>query len=372
MKQLSLSVIILAMVATFADAQVQKRILLEEFSTAPCGFCPDGDIVASQLVKKYPQIIWMTHHAGFGTDSMTVIESKTIANAFTNFAPGAAIDRGDYPIPVYTNNPPYIAVSRQKWDSVCTAHLNDTAFVALQLSNTFNPAARTFTCTVTGRFSDTPLPGDLRLNLFLVEDSIVGSGKGFDQTNYFNSTPGHPCYQKGDPIVGYVHHRVLRAVPSGTWGLSGIVPSAPTRGTSFTYSFSNIAIPAHWKAADLDVIAFVSYYNSEAKLRKVLNSESKLFLDGVQSSDSEIPSASTGLTLYPNPVQDRLTVRAEGWGTLFVCDRIGRVVLRTTLERGGNTISVAQLPEGMYFYQYLSGRTVRQGKFTRMPFIGSR
>ena len=174
MNKLFLQIVAIVLLSNTLHAQAPvKRILLEEFSTAPCGFCPDGDLIAAQLVKDHPQIIWMTHHAGFGTDSMTVNESKSIAGAFTTFAPGATIDRGDYPIPVYTT-PPYIAVSRQKWDSVCTAHFNDTAFIDLQLTNNFDAVQRTLTTSIQGTFSDTPLPGDLRLNLFLVEDSVVG------------------------------------------------------------------------------------------------------------------------------------------------------------------------------------------------------
>src|SRR5207302_40583 len=107
---------------------------LEEFSTAPCGFCPDGDLVAAALIKSYPKVIWVTHHAGFGTDSMTVPQSVTLANAFTTFAPGAAIDRGYYNIPVYSY-PNLIAVSRQKWDSICVAHLNDAPAVNLGITN---------------------------------------------------------------------------------------------------------------------------------------------------------------------------------------------------------------------------------------------
>jgi hypothetical protein len=337
------------MFASHGNAQIQKRILLEEFSTAPCGFCPDGDIVAAQLVAKYPQIIWVTHHAGFGVDSLTVNESKYIANAFTNFAPGAAIDRGDYPIPVYTNNPPYIAVSRQKWDSVCTAHLNDTAFVNLQLEHSFNAATRMFTCTVSGRFDRAPRPGDLRLQLYLVEDSVVGIGSGFDQKNYYNGTPGHPCYQKGDPIVGYVHHRVIRAIPTGNWGMAGIVSSAPASGTTFSHTFSNLSIPARWKERDMDVIAFVSYMDTSALRRKVLNSTTKPLLDGTTSVQ---PVAVAGVfETYPNPAFDRVNFRVESRSELTVVDRLGRIAMQSRLEPGINALPVRQLPAGVYFYR---------------------
>ncbi len=272
MKKLFTTLVTACVISIAASAQSGvKHILLEEFSTAPCGFCPDGDIIAQQIIDNYPQVIWVTHHAGFGTDSMTVPESITIANAFTNFAPGSCIDRGDYPIPVYTN-PPYIAISRQKWDSVVVAHLNDPPVVDVLINNNYNDVTRTLTCTVDANFLSTPASGDLRLNLFLMEDSVVGFGSGYDQTNYFNTTVGHPYHNAGNPIVGYVHHHVLRKVVTGTWGLSGIISNAPVAGNTFSHTFSNIAIPTNWKDDDITVIAFVSYYNTNTHLREVLNS----------------------------------------------------------------------------------------------------
>ncbi|MBN1446462.1 MAG: hypothetical protein JXA28_00925 [Bacteroidetes bacterium] len=50
---------------------IERRILTEEFSTARCGFCPDGSLIDANIVRDHPSVIWVTHHAGFGVDSMT-------------------------------------------------------------------------------------------------------------------------------------------------------------------------------------------------------------------------------------------------------------------------------------------------------------
>jgi outer membrane protein Omp28/type IX secretion system substrate protein len=348
----------------FGQAGV-KHILLEEFSTAPCGFCPDGDLVAAQLIIDHPQVIWLTHHAGFGVDSMTVPESVTIANAFTQFAPGAAIDRGDYPIPVYTM-PPYIAISRQKWDSVCVAHLNDPPVVDVFITNQYDSVTRLLNCTVDATFLTAPATGDLRLNLFLVEDSVVGFGQGYDQTNYYNTTLGHPYYGAGDPIVGYVHHHTVRKVQTGAWGMTGVIPNSPLAGSTYSHTFTNIPILSAWKDDDIDVIAFVSYYDTSANLRQVINSNQKKLTDATTNVITINHSASQ-ILVYPNPASGQVYVSRIGTpgseSKIMITDFSGKEVLSGQLQQNNSIIETKNISNGIYFYKVLSENgIVGQGK----------
>ena len=362
-----LLLVLLSILIIKASAQSPvKRILLEEFSTAPCGFCPDGDVIAERLIKDHPSVIWMTHHAGFGTDSMTVAESKLIAGAFTTFAPGACIDRGDHPIPVYTI-PPYIAVSRQKWDSVCVAHLGDAPVVDVKIVNAFNAVSRTLDCTVEATFVSTPPAGDIRVNIFLVEDSVVGYGKGFDQLNYMNGTPGHPYYKKGDTIVGYVHKRVLRSVPTTTWGISGIIPSSPELNKTYSYSRKDIPISTRWKENALDVIAFLSYYNTDAKQRAVINANQRRML-GEVSAVREFEAPGSVVLISPNPVRDDVTIRYQskqhGRHTLIITDALGKTVRSFSLDEASGVLSFSMndAPNGIYFWKLVGEKEVQVGK----------
>jgi len=367
MKKLMITTGLLLGILCFAMAQSPKKyILLEEFSTAPCGFCPDGDIVAHNLVTAHPEVIWVTHHAGFGTDSMTINESKTIASTFTTFAPGACIDRIDAPIPVYTK-PPYIAISRQKWDSVTSAHLNDTVKAELQITNSYDTITRLLDATINVHFLYAPLQGDLRLNLFIVEDSVVGYGPGYDQKSYFNKQVGHPLYGKGDTIVGYVHHRVVRAIPSTTWGLSGIIPNAPAQGSSYAYTFTDIQIPAKWKNKDIDVIAFVSYYNSDAKKRTVINSAHKMLLDNSTSAIQSPGLPENMFTIYPIPSNGLLHLKSTGTSLPYqisIYSADGSLVRQENLITENAEIQLHELEGGLYFYRITNDiQFMQRGKF---------
>ncbi|MBC8343497.1 MAG: hypothetical protein H8E61_05910 [Bacteroidetes bacterium] len=152
-----------------------KKVFIEEFSTCPCGFCPDGHIVLEDIMHRNPKIMGLIHHAGFGTDSMTINESKSIATAFTNGAPTAAIDRVHWPDQIR------IAISRTIWEERALLQLARKTAVDIDLFSTYNPTNKTMTVDVDLDFVDYPLPGDMRLNVFLVEDSVSGLGTGWDQ-----------------------------------------------------------------------------------------------------------------------------------------------------------------------------------------------
>ena len=352
---------LLALLLAFAGgayAQGEKRILLEEFSTAPCGFCPEGDLFAAQIIHDHPQVIWVTHHAGFGTDSMTAAGSTTVAYDFTNFAPGAAIDRGDYQF-----YPPYIAVARAKWDSVCTAHLTDAPVVDVQITGVFDSISRLLTCNVNASFITAPAPGDLRLNLYLVEDSIVGFGNGYDQTNYFNTTPGHYYFGAGNPIIGYVHHHVIRRLVSGAWGQSGVIPNSPTAGSSYSHTFSNIALPAQWKTGDMTLVAFVSYYNANTSLRQVLNSN-EVPLPGLMTAIKPVQKESV-VSVYPNPAKDRIIL--TGMRLRDASFRIVNIVGQTCPAElfTDLSVSVSGLRPGVYFLEAVSAQESVRVKFVK-------
>ena len=66
--------------------------------------------------------------------------------------------------------------------------------------------------------------------------------------------------------------------------------------------------------------------------------------------DQEIPE----MAVYPNPVSDKLFIHGDGEiNSVMVRDRLGRVV-RLSAEQNGNgcSLSVADLPDGMYLLQF--------------------
>lgn len=355
--------------ATLPAQTTERHILLEEFSTARCGFCPDGTLIAAQIVRDHPSVIWVTHHAGFGVDSMTTPASAAIAGAFTNFAPGACIDRGVYPVHVspYIEKNGMIATTRSKWDSVVTAHLGDEQYAALTITPQFDAATSRMSITVDVQFSAIPPPGDIRMNLFVVEDSVIGSGEGYDQKNYYDGSTGHPLYGAGNPIIGYAHHRVVSGVPTGDWGLAGIVPSEPQVGKTYTYTWEG-PLTDVWDACNMSrpdvisLVAFLSYYDSDPFKRQVIHAAETKLLPPTAARPLPDPATALDIQVYPNPAHDELRFTTEHGAiegaTLTVADLTGRIIATYHAPPGIHRfrLQTAALPAGVYAYRLTAGR----------------
>lgn len=331
-----------------------KHVLLEEFTTAPCGFCPDGAVVVEDILTNYNNVIAVGVHAGFGTDAMTIPSASDYSSAFTTGAPTALIDR------LFYEGQTNVAISRSIWEAKVAERLNEATPVNVGITGTYHETTRKLDVTVSANFVDYAVPGDFRINFYVIEDNLVGSGSGWDQVNYYNGTSGHPYYGAGDPIQGYVHKHVLRAVPSTSWGTSGIISNAPQPGNNFTKDYNNYTVNGTWNEEEMYLVAYVSYYNSDVKKRQVINSI-EIPLMSLATGIKTAGNLENGIgTIYPNPVSDVATLLLEVTdNTKAIVDLFDifgkkiRTVKNSTLAPGAHNVAiyVGDLSAGMYIAQ---------------------
>ena len=343
-----------------------KRTLIEEFTTVQCGFCPEGHLVLDGILEKYPNVIGVCHHAGFGTDAMTISQHSTYATDFADGAPTAAIDRHRFP-----GDAGNIAISRNIWESSAVDRLNVPAPCRVQAFGTFDKNSKNLNATVQVEFVDYALPGDLRITVFLVEDHVSeGTGANWDQHSYFYNTVGHPFYQKGiyngsyAYMPKYDHRHVSRAVLSPVWGTTGVIPNSPKPGDVKTKNYT-YTIPANWNADSVYLIAFVSYYNTDKDKRDVLNSFSIRLVDmPAQAAGIDESAKATDIVIFPNPVRDFATVRftiPENTKVSYeVFDLMGKKIISQpvfTYAAGVNElfINTSQLDAGTYLVRINAG-----------------
>ncbi len=288
-------------------AQVNRNIVLEEFSTAPCGACPDGRVVADELLDKHDNLIVITHHSGFGIDSMTIPESPALSSLYTNGAPTAAINRTFFDTPTIYLNETGMVWSRQRWDSVITAESLKPAAGKVIVTPHYDSESRTLDVDLLFLLFDDMEAGDLRFNLSIVEDSVVGLGPGYDQTNYYNESVGHPMYGLGNPIVGYDHRHVLRDMLGDTWGTAGVLPEGPQNGDVLSHSYSYV-IPEEWNADKISLVGWVNYYDeTDFTKHAIVNANQVALLAGIVDIE-EVEAAFINMKLSPNPVNDQLSL----------------------------------------------------------------
>ena len=280
-----------------SDAQTTKRVLIEKFTSSNCGNCPDGIAMLYNLTASHPDAIWVSIHAGWINDPMRFPTIDTIANDFTSGAPKANFDR------IKFQNESEVATNRSNWSNHLTQQETTTSEVDVQISGINNGTSADV--TVTANFLTTPTSGDFRINLYVIEDSLVGSGSNWNQANYFNSTMGHFYQGAGNPIANYPHRNVVRAIPSHAWGTAGVIPNAPM--TNMNYSKTYTVDLSNYTPEKVRFVAFVSYYNADPNQRSVLNAN-KVTLSNLVTSTKPKTTLPVTLQLTPNPATDIVNI----------------------------------------------------------------
>ena len=298
-----------------ADA-VARHALIEEFATAQTIYTPGATTrIQNAIAGQENNVVWVTHHVGYFTDDLTITESNQILDLFGTggtWAPAMAIDRsaeyveGADPSGVVGSvSSPYSTITTN-----LTAALAAPSFVSVNLSNIdFNATTRQLTLTASGnvnQFGGT----QLRLSVYLIEDSVVGTQN--------NTT---------DTIYDYVHNHVIRAAISNIWGDADAF-TGTTGAYSKTYTYT---LPTTLNAAHCRVVAFVNDYGADMLHRKVLNATQSEYL-----SVSQAPQTYTITTNANNPA----------WGT---------VTGGGTYSEGDNAMLTAIANSGYQFAYWSDG-----------------
>jgi len=342
------------------SALPEKNVLVEQFTTAPCQFCPDGAVVMKDIFTTLSYAVPVALHAGFSTDAMTTTEASAQAGAYISGAPSAAIDR------VLFDGEEEIGTNRGAWKNYTIARYGQLSPATVSATSIYDVTSRELNVTVTAKFFG-PITGDFRLNAYLVEDSVTGTGNGYNQVNAYNNSAGHPYQGQGNPIVGYVHRNVERKALGGNWGTSGVIPSTTTNGGEYTQSYT-YTIPAGFNVDRCRVVAFAHEYSNNYKSGKneVLNAVS-VPLNGTRTqnatpsvyTDIKSPeSVVTRLSVYPNPANDVVyldyAMKGDASTSFEIFDMMGKLVANIpSMEQsaGNYTMSVAtdSFANGVYF-----------------------
>ncbi len=246
-----------------------KQVLVEQFTGTWCVWCPDGSLQMDKIKRKHGNAVLVAIHAG-GNDRMIVPEGQEITTLYSPGFPMAMVDRFLFEdqrgVPLSRN--------QDRWLRAYELRSVQHTPVKLNIAHQYDPAERKVEATVEAIFTDYAYPGDIRLHIYVVEDKVTGQGSGYDQANAFAgnySFPDHPYFNAPNPISGYVHRHVLRAVPSGSEGTSGIIPQKPVPGDVFSADYA-FDIPDGIHTSEIKLVAFVAYHDpDDITKRTVLN-----------------------------------------------------------------------------------------------------
>jgi hypothetical protein len=303
-----------------------RKVLLEHFSTAACPNCPTATANLRTWTNTRPDIIWVTHHAGYYTDVMTIPENTELLLFFNDggstYAPAIMLDRAHLapesdPGPVFYPNSSFTP-------GLMNTQLAKPAFVTVDIEGIYNPATRQIDLTVSGEFVGNIIENNLRLSVFIVEDGFVGTQSG--------------------ATGSYTHDHVMRDAISATFGDQGVITTSTT-GASYTKTF-NYTHNAAWVPANLSIVAFVNNWDpTNVNNREVYNAM-KIPVTGLVNIN-EIPTDK--IAVFPNPAYDVLHINYVEGANISIVNNLGQIVYSIENAQLNNTIDLSNLVAGTYF-----------------------
>lgn len=316
-----------------------KKAVLERYTGAWAQFSPDGDVYAQTIRAQQPNVIQVAVH---NSDAMQISDATDLFTAFISGYPAGTVDRYLF------EGESEVELDRGQWEEKCAKRSGEISPIAVSFqSQTWDSATRTMTVTVKADFM-AGMTGDLRFNLLVIEDSVIGSGTGYNQVNYYNTVSGHAYYGAGNPLYNYAHRDVLRAMLGGAWGTTGVLPSSINPGQSFTYTYT-YTVPDSFNLNRISLVATVQSYDADPTLRQIHNAEKKaldlspVIVEEPNGINEVVRSTSK---VYPNPFSEKanieINLEANAEVNATVYDMSGRMVKQITegfMNSGTHTIT---------------------------------
>ncbi|HOH84126.1 MAG TPA: Omp28-related outer membrane protein [Bacteroidales bacterium] len=332
MKKLVL-VLMLIVPAFLLQAQIpvsttpqNKNVILEEFTGIHCGFCPQGHLVAHNIMTANPNRAYaIAVHTGsyatpgagepdYRTSFGTSLASQT---ALTGY-PAATVNRHVFSGLGQTSGG--TAMSRTNWTSASTTILGQPSYLNVGVAAQVNYTTRVLTvhCQVyyTGNSSVTTN----KLNIAILQNNVKGPQSG---------SSGNPTMVT--PDGQYLHQHMLRHMLTGQWGVS--IPNTNTAsGTLKVDTTITYTVPADYTGvpvnlAELEIIAFVAEGNQEI-----------ISGSGCTVNQPTIDAAITSITGLPliqcttNPIAPTVVLKNKG------TDVLTSAVINYSVD-GGTTVS---------------------------------
>ena len=353
---------------TVSSSEQAKKVLIEEYTSAQCGWCPDGYTKLSSIAASNTNVIVASIHTN---DNMSITDGNSLASDYSSQLPSATIDQYDF-----SNTS--VASDRNSWSNYISQRQVMRVPATVTITNVnYNATTQEINATVASTFYG-DVKGDYRLNLYVKENNVYGpssdnSDNQWNQYSNLYAIPSSPYYQLGSYLNSttyllnsseYMHQYVINHIAGGAYGVSGIIPNnGGTAGQTYTATFSyTLPIPTsgefRYNADNIYLIGMLTEYNTDVTKREVLNAcETKLTLNpesavGIKEANNIVAE----LKLYPNPSTDvvylNYNLNTQQTVSIKVYNTLGELIyIENSNELAGDVIHAVNLkniPQGNY------------------------
>ena len=219
---------------TPVSGQFQKRLLIEDFTGAWCGYCPRVSYSIDQLKLQNVKIVPVALHHKSGSTSSDPYDVSTLATPLRT-----QINLQGYPTAMLNRV--------TEWNSPENSNLNQAKNIVLNncgLGLAMNSTVSGGNINLDVKVKFAADFSGLSLVVYILEDNLI-----YNQTNYTS------FYGGTSTIVGFDHDHVLRA--SLTNILGDALVGSSVNGQTITKNFS-IPIPANVaNVANMNFVAFI-------------------------------------------------------------------------------------------------------------------
>jgi hypothetical protein len=261
MKRIFTLLALLIAVSNLSFSEPIKRVLFEQHTGTWCGWCVDGTYKLEQILQAHPDVVIPVKLHNGASDKMSLPVQLEIANGLTIPGyPAGCIDRtkfgGTYFPDRIVSSSDY---SLNAWMPLVEERLNQAPKLDISALLSYDEETRNMKITVTVTMLET-VSGNLKFNAYIIEDSVKGSGSGWDQANYLSGRAGwefSPYYNLPNPVPNYYHRHVVRDLLGGAWGVTGEFTNPAEANEVFVHEFNKV-LDASWNLDKIEVVAFVT------------------------------------------------------------------------------------------------------------------
>jgi|GEM_PF-6299960 len=237
--------------------------MLEEFTGAWCGFCTRGaEIADHQDSIHHGKFIPVAIHYN---DVMEIAQGVFVDSVWNDIGyPGGMINR--------VASGTSATMSTNQWSSKTTAILAQTATAGLAIDAS-SITGEVLNLKVKASINST-VTGPYRLNVYLLEKSVINSSSQYNQQNYLSqsgSSPDASSYYYHQPRVinNFNHKHVLRKVIS-SYGYGDPIPVDKVGGGKEYIATYAVNLTGYTQNK-MTVVAFIDAYDAHKLKHKVLN-----------------------------------------------------------------------------------------------------
>jgi thiol-disulfide isomerase/thioredoxin len=264
-------------IVTVLGNNAPKHVVVEEFTATWCGACPTGLAYMDTVYTNFPgQVIGVANHASDGFS----FQNSLFEYYGVSGIPDGMVDRAGLPYGASPLNYPTV------WPTGVAARLNEPCPVEVEVFNTYDPTTRLVTGEVVMRYSDYAM-GDMRAILYITEDGLPGNQAG---------------------LGAHTFNHILRALPMGEFGTSGMIPDFVNPGESYSVPFS-FTMPAMVNINNVNFVGAVMRYDVDKRKHEILNAGQGPLDNGVSAQDPD--NASQSLGVIPNPVHNLGAIKVQ-------------------------------------------------------------